>query len=528
MAGELLLAIDVGTQSARALLFDPRGNLVQLARVPLVPPYYSEHPGWAEQDPTRYWEAVTTACRALWAQGEAHPEAVAAVALTTQRGTVVNLDSRGQPLRPAILWLDQRRSDRYPRVRATWGLLFRLAGLHSTLAYLQAEAEANWLWANQPEIWDKTAHYLLLSGYLTYRLTGRFVDSVGCQVGYIPFDYRRQEWAAPRDWRWQALPVRRETLPDLVPPGHILGQVTAEAARATGIPEGTPVIAAAADKACEMLGAGCLEPSTACVGYGTTATVSVTSPRYLEPIRLVPPYPSAVPGSYNMEVQVYRGLWLVSWFKQEFAADVERQARAEGLAAEALLDRQAEQVQPGCLGLVVQPYWSPGLRFPGPEARGAVVGFGSFHTRAHLYRAILEGLAYALREGAEHIQRRTRVRIDQLRVCGGGSRSDLVLQITADVFNLPAFRPHVSETSGLGAAMLAAAGVGLHPDLPTAVKAMARPGRVFEPRPESAALYGALYHEVYRHLYRRLRPLYRAVHRLTTGTGAREDVRAVA
>lgn len=519
MAGDMILSIDAGTQSVRALLFDPRGNLVQHARVPLVPPYHSEHPGWAEQDPTRYWEAAAAACRALWAQGRNPPEAVAAVALTTQRGTVVNLDARGEPLRPAILWLDQRRSDRYPRVGGTWGLLFRLSGLYPTLAHLQAEAEANWLWANQPEVWEKTAHYLLLSGYLTYRLTGRFVDSVGCQVGYIPFDYRRQEWAGPRDWKWQAIPVRRETLPDLVPPGHTLGQVTAGAARATGIPEGTPVIAAAADKACEMLGAGCLEPSTACVGYGTTATVSVTSPRYLEPIRLIPPYPSAVPGAYNMEVQIYRGFWLVSWFKQEFAPEVEEQARREGVAAEELLDRQAHEIQPGCLGLVLQPYWSPGLRFPGPEARGAVVGFGSFHTRAHLYRAILEGLAYALREGAEHIQRRTRVRIHELRVCGGGSRSDLALQITADVFNLPACRPHVSETAGLGAAMLAAVGAGIHPDLPTAVKEMTRPGRVFEPRPETAAVYGALYHEVYRRLYPRLRPLYRAIYRLPR-TGA--------
>jgi len=393
-------------------------------------------------------------------------------------------------------------------------LLFRLAGLRDTLTYLQAEAEANWLWANQPDVWERTAHYLLLSGYLTYRLTGRFVDSVGCQVGYIPFDYRRLTWAAPSDWKWQALPVRRDTLPQLVPPGEKLGEVTAEAAAMTGIPEGLPVIAAASDKACEVLGAGCLEPSMGCIGYGTTATVSVTSPRYLEPIRLIPPYPSAIPGAYNLEFQVFRGFWMVSWFKEEFAWPEKSAAEREGLPTEAVLDRLAEGIPPGSLGLVLEPYWSPGLRFPGPEARGAVIGFSSFHGRAHLYRALLEGLAYAMREGKERIERRTGVPVRELRVCGGGSNSDLAMHITADVFNLPASRPHVPEASGLGAAVLAATGAGLHPDLATSVREMTRTGRVFEPRREAAAVYDVLYSQVYRHMYPRLRPFYQVIRKL--------------
>lgn len=492
------------------MAFTHSGDLVDRVRVPLTPPYRAPHPGWAEQDPQAYWDAVTGSCRMLWAHGVVRPAAVRAVALTTQRATVINLDAHGRPLRPAILWLDQRRADRYPSVGGVWKALFTLAGLRGTLAYLQAEAEANWLWANQPDLWRATARYLLLSGYLTHRLSGRYVDSVGCQVGYIPFDYRRLTWCRPSDWKWQAIPVRGEMLPDLVPPGRPIGEITTAAARETGLPAGLPVVAAASDKACEVLGAGGLEPSVGCIGYGTTATISVTSRRYLEPVRLIPPYPSALPGAYNLEVQVSRGMWLASWFAQEFGHAVHAEADREGIPAEAVLDRLAGQVPAGSRGLVLQPYWAPGVRFPGPEARGAVVGFTSSHTRADLYRATLEGLAYAMREGRERIERRTRVGLQEVRVCGGGATSDLVMQITADVLGLPAVRPHVSDAAGLGAAILAATGIGMHDDIASAVRAMTRVGSVFHPGP-ARAVYDHLYRDVYRRLYQRLRPLYQAI-----------------
>ena len=187
-----------------------------------------------------------------------------------------------------------------------------------TVAYLQAEAEANWIRTHQPEIWARTHKYLLLSGYLTYRLTGRFVDSVGCQVGYMPFDYKKLRWAGRSDWKWQAVPMTPAMLPDLVPPAGRLGEITPEAAEATGIPAGLPLIAAAADKACEVIGAGCLEPHIGCLSYGTTATINTTHRKYVEVIPLIPPYPAAVPGAYSLEIQIYRGYWMVSWFKQEF------------------------------------------------------------------------------------------------------------------------------------------------------------------------------------------------------------------
>lgn len=514
MKGEHLLAIDVGTQSVRALVFDPGGRIQASTREPLDPPYVSEEPGWAEQDPEVYWQAVTRACRRLWQSG-VRPESLAGMALTTQRGTVVNVDGGGRPLRPAILWLDQRRSEGVPRIGGLWGLLFALAGAAGTVAYLQAEAEANWIRRHQPEIWRRTEKYLLLSGYLTYRLTGRFVDSVGSQVGYIPFDFRRQAWASPRDWKWQAIPVEPSQLPDLVPPGDVMGQISPQAAEATGLPAGLPLVAAAADKACEVLGAGCLEPDVACLSFGTTATVNTTHRRYVEVIRLIPPYPSAVPGRYSLEVQVYRGFWMTRWFAREFGLEEAAQAAREGVAPEVVLDRLASRVPPGSMGLVLQPYWAPGLRVPGPEARGAIIGFGGVHGRAHVYRALLEGLAYALREGLERTQARTGVRARELRVVGGGSQSDLAMQVAADIFGLPAARPRVFEASALGAAIDAAVGLGIHPDFDTAMAAMTGVARVFEPDPGRAALYDRLYRQVYRPLYPRLRPLYQAIREIT-------------
>ena len=516
MTKDLILAIDFGTQSVRVLLFDLQGNLLLKQRAP-VQSYFSTAPGLAEQHPPVFWEALCQACQSLMArldQGElpgVDRQRIAGVALTTQRSTLINLDKDGQPLRPAIHWLDQRRTENLPPLGGLWGLAFKLSGMTPTVAYLQAEAEANWIARNQPEIWAKTYKYVYLSGYLTYRLTGRLVDSTGCQVGYMPFDYKKSHWASRWDWKWQVLPIKPDILIDLQPPTSILGEITPEAAQATGLPQGLSLIAAASDKACEVIGAGCLEPHTGCISYGTTATINTTHHRYIEVIPLIPPYPSAIPGSYTVEFQIYRGYWMVNWFKQEFGQHEQQIAAERGVEPETLFDELVNSVPPGSQGLILQPYWSPGLKVPGPEARGAIIGFGDVHTRAHLYRAILEGLAYALREGAERTSKRSGVPITELRVAGGGSQSKAAMQLTADIFGLPASRPHLYEASGLGAAIDAAVGLGLHADFASAIKAMTRLGDTFEPNPKNHAIYNELYRQVYLQMYDRLRPLYERI-----------------
>jgi sugar (pentulose or hexulose) kinase len=514
MPADRILAIDNGTQSVRALLFDPQGNLLAKSRVP-IQPYFSTAPGLAEQDPQVFWDAVCQACQELWRLPGVDKTSLAGVALTTQRGTVVNVDQDGRPLRPAILWLDQRRTVGLKPVSGLWGLAFALTGMTETVAYLQAEAEANWIRTYQPEVWGQTYRYLLLSGYLTYRLTGRFVDSVGCQVGYIPFDYKNLRWAGKRDWKWQAVPMDPRLLPDLIPPASPLGEITREAGQATGIPAGLPLIAAAADKACEVLGAGCLDPSIACLSYGTTATINTIQKRYIEVIPLLPPYPAAVPGGYSLETQIFRGYWMVTWFRQEFGFHEENIARERGVEPEDIFDELVREIPAGSQGLMLQPYWSPGLKVPGPEAKGAVIGFGDVHTRAHLYRAILEGLAYALREGAERTARRSHQAIQEVRVAGGGSQSDAAMQLSADIFGLPAARPALYEASGLGAAIDAAVGLGLHPNFETAVAAMTRLGHVFTPQAQAHRLYDQLYQRVYKRIYGRLKPLYEEIRDIT-------------
>lgn len=514
MASDLILAIDCGTQSLKAMVFDLQGQIQAKAQVGYAP-YHSPHPGWAEQDPEDFWQALCRACQTLWSQQGVAKDAIAAVALTTQRATVINVDPDGRPLRPAILWLDQRRARGLPPLGGWWGAIFRVLGQRTTIDYFRSQADANWIATHEPEIWAHTHKFLLVSGFLTRRLTGRFVDSVGAQVGYVPFNYKKLAWASPWYWHWRCLPLTIEQMPDLVPPGQILGRITPDAAEQTGIPEGMPLVAAAADKACEVLGAGAMDPDVGCISYGTAATINVTQSRYVEPVAMLPAYPAAVPRHHTMEVQVHRGYWMVKWFKEEFAPLEQARAARQGIAPETLFESFLETTPPGAKGLILQPFWSPGFKWPGLEAKGAVIGFGDVHTRAHLYRAILEGVAYALRQGKEGIERRSGAAIRSLRVSGGGSQSHLAVQLTADIFGLPVIKPHTYETSALGAAIDAAVGVGFYDGFPSAVSAMVHSGRQYEPDPQSHRIYDALYRQVYKKMYRRLKPLYEHIRTIT-------------
>lgn len=513
MKEPLLLAIDNGTQSVRALVFDIQGTLKAKSYIP-IEPYFSSKPGWTEQHPKIFWQAVCSACQGLWTQGIT-PQDIGGIAVTTQRATMLCLDRQGKPLRPAVVWLDQRKATVFPDLGLLWKTIFALLGLSRTVNYFQTKALDNWLFEHEPETWKTTSKYLLLSGYLNFMLTGEYKDSVANQVGYLPFDYKKLQWAKGMDWKWKALRVTPDKLPDLVPPGYLLGEIRTNAAKETGLKPGTPVFAAAADKACEVLGSGAIYPWLAGIGYGTTATINITSPKYREPFPFIPPYPAAIPGQYSLEIQNFRGFWLVSWFKKEFGQLETQLAKQTGQSAEELLNRMLDETEPGAMGLMSLPYWTPGVKIPGPEAKGALIGFGDVHSRAHIYRSILEGLAFALREGKERLEKRTKIKIKKLMVAGGGSQSNAVMQITADIFGLPAVRPHTYETSGLGAAIDVACGLKLHPDFPTAIQAMTRPGQEFEPDPKRHTFYTALYQQVYQKMYARLRPLYQAIKEIT-------------
>ena len=214
-----------------------------------------------------------------------------------------------------------------------WSVLLALAGAKDTVRFFRSQAEAHWIKNNQPEIWEKTAKYLLLSGYLTYRLTGKYVDSVASQVGYLPFDFKRHALGRPVGLEVASAAHQRAAV---ARPGSrrlALGVISAQAAQVTGIPEGLPLISAGADKACEVLASGCLTPDTGSLSYGTTATYNSTNTRYIEAIKHVPAYPAAMPDAYNTETIVQRGYWMVNWFKREFGLREQRIAAERGVRA---------------------------------------------------------------------------------------------------------------------------------------------------------------------------------------------------
>jgi sugar (pentulose or hexulose) kinase len=308
--------------------------------------------------------------------------------------------------------------------------------------------------------------------------------------------------------------MEEEKLPELIMPGDLLGRVTQEAATETGIPKGLHLIAASNDKACELLGGGCLTPDTAFISFGTIATINTQNTEYVELRPMLAPYPSAIPLQFYTEVGVTRGLWMVSWFKQEFGLQ-ERLRAMEGKGQpEELFEELIRNVPPGSMGLVLQPYWTPGPELAA-YAKGSIVGFGDVHTRAHLYRAIIEGILFALKEGAQLTEEKNGVPMTQVRASGGGSQSDAVMQVTADVFGLPAQRPHTHETSVVGAAIDTAVGLKFFSSFEQAVGAMTRVRDVFEPIKDNVEIYDKLYEQVYLKMYKKLLPLFREIQRIT-------------
>lgn len=511
---ELILAIDYGTQSVRAVLIDLNGNVLQLSKTEITP-YFSVAPGWAEQDPEYFRDKMFETLQKLFRETTFSKEQIKAVTLTTQRSTLINLDSEGRSLRPAISWLDQRQCvvGKYPD-RLTQ-LALRVVGMREAVMHSVRHGECNWLMQNTPDVWEKTHKFLLLSGYLTWTLTGEYSDSVGCTVAYLPFDYKKQQWTDRSHMNYKMFPIDREKLPNLVRPSEILGYISREASEKSGIPEGLPLIAAAADKACEVLGSGVITPDVACLSYGTTATVQTTHSKYHEVVPFFPSYPSAVPGCYNTEVQIYRGYWMISWFKKEFGLKEIQMAEKTGQHPEAFFDALVDEVPAGSMGLTLQPYWSPGVKIPGTEAKGAIIGFGDVHTRAHVYRAILEGLTYSLKEGLIRTVKRTGVPVTRVVVSGGGSQSRQAMQLTADIFNMESSRPHTYETSSLGAAINAAVGMKFYESYAEAVKSMTRSGERFVPDSRNVKIYSQLYSKVYSKMYRHLRPLYEQIRNIT-------------
>lgn len=510
MSSPLVLSFDLGTQSIKALLVDAAGATVGrvVRRFPV--PYLSPQPNRAEQDPEMYYRAL---CELSCELRRSYPEEfsrIACLVLTTFRDSYVCLDRSGKVLRPAILWPDQRKASKSARVSPLKSAAFRLAGVSETIDLLGRTCMCNWLAENEPEIWEKTDKFILISTYLNFRLTGRLVDSAACQIAHLPFDYKNRCWDEKGITR-SLYNVPNDKLCDLLPSGTVIGTLTTETAALSGLPQNLPLVSTAADKACETTGLGVLGSGMAALSYGTSCTVELTSPRYFEPSPFMPAYPALPNNLYNGELQLWRGYWMVTWFIENFGEKEQREAEVLGCRPEELLDAKLSGIPAGSDGLLVLPHWTPCLTTP--DARGAVIGFTDAHTKYHLYRAIIEGLNYGLMEGLYGMEKRLGDKVSLLRVAGGGSRSDGICALTADMFGLPVERIQTDDAGALGAAMCGFIFKGEFSDYSQAAEAMVHPREPFLPHPETRPLYEALYREVYSDYYKTVRPLHRRINR---------------
>lgn len=513
MENPLILALDLGTQSARAILIDRHGTILVKEKREYDPAYFSPKNGYCEQDPDRYFAYLCSASSAVCSN---HPELmskIVGVTLTTFRDTAVFLDKNNRVLRPSILWLDQRVSPYIPPLPWWKNVLFTLVGMRSAIRFQQQKTVAHWVKGTERELWDRVERYVNISTYLNYLLTGEMTDTAASVVGHYPIDYKKGDWYSKFNIKQGIFDIPKRTYCKLVRPGETIGRITKDASMKTGIPEGLPLFGCGSDKSCESLGNGCIDEASASISYGTASTVTVTSKKYIEPSPFMPAYSSVRDGFYNSELQIYRGYWMLNWFKDEFCEHESLEAGIQNLATLDILNKKMMEIGPGADGLILQPYWGPSLERP--NSRGSIIGFSEKHTRIHLYRAIIEGIAFCLREGKERIEKKSRKKIGYLVISGGGSVSPAICQITADIFGLPVYRAHTFETSSLGAAMSGFIAAGIYKDEKEAKEQMVHYEHTFLPNPEHHDRYNFLYREVYVKIYPQLKRLTRSLREYT-------------
>jgi len=488
---KLLLSIDCGTQSLRTILFDKRGSIIEKAKMEYEP-YFSVKPEWAEQEGELFWNSVITGCSLLKKKDPEAFSRITAVGVTAQRDSFINLDKDGKALRPVISWLDNRKAARKWKPGLIMKTVYALIGMTETIAKVQCECKSNWLKQNEPEMWNKTWKYLGISTFLNFRLTSECRDSIASTIGHIPIDYKKLRWAGKNGQNSNLFPIKRDLLWEIVEPGEVVGTVSEEAAVLTGLQAGIPVIGCGSDKGCETLGMGVLDESRASLSFGTTATVQTTSDKYYEPVRFMPAYPASIPGKFNPELMIYRGYWMIRWFKEEFGFEETEKAIKSGRIPEDYLNQLLDEVPPGSLGLIVHPFWGPSLKKP--FEKGSMIGFNGDHKKAHMYRAVLEGLGYALKEGLEKIEKKSGITVDKVLVSGGASQCDRICQLSADIFGRTVVRGKTYETSALGAAINMAVGIGLYADYQEAVSNMVHyEEKEFVPNQDNEEIYSALY-----------------------------------
>jgi sugar (pentulose or hexulose) kinase len=499
-----ILALDVGTQSSRAVLHDRAGNECGLGRAAHAQLKYPV-PGAALQDPWDIWRALRRAVRSCLEGQDAGR--IAAIALTSQRSACVPVAADGEPLHDAVSWLDRRSATSSPLLDGLPALLLGLLPRTSLPWRLTGWSRPNILSESAPDAFAEARYWLTLSGWLSHRMTGRFVDAAGSIAGVWPFDVKAGRWhSAALVHRF--LGFRPGSLPELVPAGAPLGALTEAAAAALGVEAGVPLIAVGGDKQAEVLGGGGSAGIAGLGGLslGTAASVCVPERRCRRSAVLhYLTNAAAEPGAWVREYVVMRGFWMVSWFVREFAAEERLEAEQRGVSADAILSERAlAEVAPGAAGLLLLPRFTPAPDVP--LERGALLGLSEEHGRLAVYRAIIEGVALDLRRGLRLLERTGGGSIDVLRVGGGGSRSPAVVETCAAVLNRPLELCSTTELSALGASICAATSLGWYASSAQAAAAMSTVRSRVEPDPKLAAFYARLYARAFVPALRRVRP----------------------
>ena len=492
----LALGIDVSTTATKAVLIDPAGTVRGLgtAQYGVSMP----HPLWSEQDPAAWWEAAQTAIRGALGAAGASGADVEVVGLTGQMHGAVLLDDVGAVLRPAILWNDQRTAAECDEIRAVVGAeqLIAITGNDAITGF--TAPKLLWVRRHEPDAWARLAHLLLPKDYLRHRLTGDYAMDKADGSGTILFDL------AARTWSSEVL-AALDLDPAWFPPTHegpeITGTVTAAAAAATGLRAGTPVVAGGGDQSANGVGVGAVAEGIVALSLGTSGVIFATTHAPLhEPHGRVHAFCHAVPGRWHLMSVMLSAGGSLRWFRDALAPG---EAFAEVAASADGVDAAAD-------GLFFLPYLS-GERSPhlDPLARGAFVGLSVRHDRRHLARAVLEGVAFGLRDGLDLMLDAGMPRPAQIRASGGGLASPVWRQILADVLDAELVTTSTTEGAAFGAAILASVGAGWSPDVPTAVAEIVRSTPAAAPGAGRRGYAAA--HAAYRELYPALAPSFRRI-----------------
>jgi len=497
-----LLGIDVGTSGSKALLVNETG--VVSASATTEYPMFTPRPLWAEQNPADWWAATITSVRAVIEKAVISAADIAGVGLTGQMHGLVLLDGAGEVLRPCIMWNDQRTGKQCAEITRRVGQerILQLTG-NPVLPGFTAP-KIVWVRENEPEIYERAAHVLLPKDYIRLKLTGTHASEVSGASGTSLFDVGKRRWS---EEMMEALDIPASWLPDCAESPVVTGHISAAGAAATGLLEGTPVVGGGGDQAAQAVGTGIFLEGVVSVTLGTSGVVFAASDAYrVEPQGRLHAFCHAVPGKWHLMGVMLSAGGSLQWFRNALGEPQRTQALDEGRDPYEPLTEMAAQVPAGCEGLVFLPYLT-GERtpYPDPQARGVYFGLTLRHRKAHMVRAVLEGVSYGLRDSLE-LMRDLGVPTDQVRGSGGGVRSPLWRQILADIFATELVTVNTTEGAAYGAALLAGVGAGIYADVPDACQ---RTIKLVDRVPVSseADVY-ADYYPIYRSLYPALKPLF--------------------